>query len=98
MKPGAEYAQSLPLDKEWYKNLDLGGMELPGSNGLDGPDMDHGEPPHTPPILKFASDGRVKPVHACMMFGMGCFVLYAMHHLSGSASIKTFQGFLEKIL
>ena len=51
MKPGAEYAQSLPLDKEWYKNLDLGGMELPGSNGLDGPDMDHGEPPHTPPTL-----------------------------------------------
>lgn len=28
LEPGTEYAKSLPLDEEWYKGIDLGGMNL----------------------------------------------------------------------
>lgn len=27
LEPGTEYAKTLPLPKEWYQGLDLGGMD-----------------------------------------------------------------------
>ena len=33
LEPGTEYYKRLPLDKSWYKGLDLGGLDAEGSKG-----------------------------------------------------------------